>query len=125
MRYTLLLHYPEATDESVSAEVIEEGRRAFASYAAALHRADILIAAEVLRPSSSSTTLTMVDDALRVQDGPFADTKEQLGGTFVIDVPDLDAAIEWARQAPSIRWGSVEIRPGATHTEEGVWVPNR
>ena len=56
----------------------------------------MLIAAEVLQPSVSTTTLTMMDGDLRVQDGPFADTKEQLGGTFVLDVPDLDAALEWA-----------------------------
>ena len=58
----------------------------------------------------------MREGVLLVQDGPFADTKEQLGGTIVIDVPDLDAAISWAREAPPVRWGAVEIRPGATHT---------
>ena len=66
----------------------------------------------------------MVDGDLRIQDGPFADTKEQLGGTFVLDLPDLDAAIEWARQAPPIWWGAVEIRPGATYTVDGVWTAN-
>jgi hypothetical protein len=66
----------------------------------------------------------MVDGELQVQDGPFADTKEQLAGTFVLDLPDLDAAMEWARQAPSIAWGAVEIRPGATYTVDGVWTGN-
>lgn len=124
MRYTLLLHYPEATEHSIGTEAVEEAQRAFASYAGALRQAGGLISAEVLQPSSSSTTLTMVDGTLRVQDGPFADTKEQVGGTFVIDVPHLDAAIDWARQAPSISWGAVEIRPGATHVVAGVWTPN-
>ena len=68
--------------------------------------------------------MTIRDGKLRVQDGPFADTKEQLGGYFVLDVPDLDAALEWAGQAPGAQWGAVEIRPGATHTVDGVWVPN-
>lgn len=124
MRYTLLLHYPEADADSIGAEAIEEGKKAFHSYVATLHQAGVLLGAEVLQPSTSSTTLRMVDGQLQVQDGPFADTKEQLGGTFVIEVPDLDAAIEWARQAPSIWWGAVEIRPGATHTVAGTWVPN-
>ena len=124
MRYTLLLHYPEETDESLGPEAMEAGMRAFAAYAAALHGAGVLIAAEVLRPSESTTTVTMDDGVLRVQDGPFADTKEQLGGTFVIDVPDLDAAISWASQAPPVEWGAVEIRPGATYTRDGVWVVN-
>jgi hypothetical protein len=121
MRYTLLLHYPEADAETIGAEAIEEGMRAFASYAQTLHSAGVLLAAEVLQPSTSSTTLTQVDGRLTIQDGPFADTKEQLGGTFVIDVPDLDAAIAWAGQSPSLAWGAVEIRPGATHVVNGLW----
>jgi hypothetical protein len=121
MRYTLLLHYPEADAETIGAEAIEEGMRAFASYAQTLHSAGVLLAAEVLQPSTSSTTLTQVDGRLTIQDGPFADTKEQLGGTFVIDVPDLDTAIEWAGQSPSLAWGAVEIRPGATHVVNGLW----
>ena len=124
MRYTLLLHYAEETEDSLGPEAVEAGMRAFSAYAAALHGAGVLIAAEVLRPSESTTTVSMDDGALRVQDGPFADTKEQLGGTFVIDVPDLDAAISWAAQAPAAQWGTVEIRPGATYTRDGVWVPN-
>ncbi len=122
MRYTLLMHYPEADEESIGAEAIQAGREAFTAYAAALEQAGVLIAAEVLAPSALTTTLTAVDGTLRVQDGPFADTKEQLGGTFVIDVPDLDAALEWAKEAPAARWGAIEIRPGATHTVNGVWV---
>lgn len=124
MRYTLLMHYPEETTESGGADVIEEGQRAFASYAATLHEAGVLLSAEVLQPSTSSTTLRMFDGSLRVQDGPYADTKEQLGGTFVIDVEDLDAAIDWARQAPPVWWGAVEVRPGATHVVDGRWLPN-
>jgi hypothetical protein len=124
MRYTLLLHYPEADAESIGAEAVEEGMRAFASYAQTLHSAGVLLSAEVLQPSTSSTTLTRAEGRLTIQDGPFADTKEQLGGTFVLDVPDLDAAIEWAGQAPSLAWGAVEIRPGATHVVNGTWTPN-
>lgn len=124
MRYTLLLHYPEGDVDSIGAEAMAEGQRAFASYAAALQQAGVLISAEVLQQSGSSTILRMLDGALQVQDGPFADTKEQLGGTFVIDVPDLDAAIDWGRQAPAISWGAVEVRPGATHTVDGKWQPS-
>ncbi|MHA7271043.1 YciI family protein [Arthrobacter sp. HLT1-20] len=124
MRYTLLLHYPEADVARIGAEAMAAGQRAFASYAAALHQAGALVSAEVLAQSASSTTLRMLDGVLAVQDGPFADTKEQLGGTFVIDVPNLDVAIDWGRRAPSIGWGPVEVRPGATHTVNGTWQPN-
>ena len=125
MRYTILLHYPEMDAEALGAEALEEGQRAFASYAATLHQAGALLSAEVLQPSAATTTGTARNGQVQVQDGPFADTKEQLGGTFVIEAPDLDAAIEWAKQAPSLSWGAVEIRPGATHTVEGQWVANR
>jgi len=124
MRYTLLLHYPEATEEELGAEAIANGMRAFASYAEALEKARVLVSAEVLQPSVNTTTLHSTDGHLHIQDGPLADTKEQLAGTVVIDVPDLDAAIEWARQAPSLAWGAVEIRPGAIHTVAGVWQPS-
>jgi hypothetical protein len=123
MRYTLLLHYPEMTAEELGPDGLEAGQVAFRSFAAALHAAGALISAEVLQPSTASTTLTAVDGTLRIQDGPYAATKEQLGGTFVIDVPDLDAALAWAEQAPSVQWGTVEVRPSATHTVDGQWTP--
>ena len=124
MRYTLLLHYPEMSPESLGAEGMAEGERAFQSYAAALDAAGVLISAEVLQPSVSTTTVRLVDGGVQVQDGPFADTKEQLGGTFVIDVPDLDAALGWAGEAPSVSWGTVEVRPGAVYYADGAWRPN-
>ena len=125
MRYTLLLHYSEESPETMGDDVIAEGMRRMSSYAATLQAAGVLIAAEVLQPSDVATTLRRVDGTVQVQDGPFADTKEQLGGTIVVDVPDLDAALEWASQAPVLEWGgAVEIRPGATHTVDGVWTPN-
>ena len=125
MRYTLLLHYPEGNASTLGDAAIRAGMQAFTAYAAALEQAGVLIAAEVLQPSDVTTTVRVRDGVTQVQDGPFADTKEQLGGTVVIDDPDLDAAIEWAIQAPPAHWGAVEIRPGATHTVDGVWVPNR
>lgn len=122
MRYMLLFHYLEATEQEIGAEAVADGMRAMASYAATLEQAGILVSGQVLQPSAGSTTLKLVDGEPRVQDGPFADTKEQLGGVMVIDVPDLDAALEWARQAPPLSWGAVEIRPGAVHVEAGTWV---
>jgi hypothetical protein len=121
MRYTLLLHYPEPTAEQLGPDALAQGMQAFQAYAKALDDAGVLRSAEVLQQSELTTTVTLVDGELAVQDGPFADTKEQLGGTFVIDVADLDAAIEWARQSPSVSWGHVEIRPTATRYVDGSW----
>jgi hypothetical protein len=121
MRYTLLLHYPEMTPDELG-EGWEAGQEAFRSYAGALHAAGVLVGGEVLQPSTATTTVSAAGGELKVQDGPFVDTKEQLGGTFVIDVPDLDAALAWAERAPSVQWGTVEVRPTATHLVDGQWV---
>ncbi len=121
MRYTLLLYYPERTADELGPEALAEGMSTFQAYAKALDKAGVLASAEVLQQSNATTAVTLASGELVVQDGPFADTKEQLGGTFVIDVPDLDAAIEWAKQAPSVRWGHVEIRPTATRYVDGSW----
>lgn len=123
MRYTLLFHYPEQTVEALGSEAMDEGMRAFASYAATLRAAGVLVGGEVLQPSTSSTTVRMAGGALQIQDGPYADTKDQLGGTIVIDVADQDSAVAWACQAPPVHWGAVEVRPGAVHLVDGVWTP--
>jgi len=121
MRYTLLLHYPEPTAEELGPEALAEGMRAFQAYAKALEDAGVLASAEVLQPSNATTTVSLASGEFVVLDGPFADTKEHLGGTFIIDVPDLEVAIEWARRAPSVSWGHIKIRPTATRYVDGSW----
>ncbi|KRA25056.1 hypothetical protein ASD65_11950 [Microbacterium sp. Root61] len=121
MRYTLLLHYPEMSPDELGPEAMAEGMRAFDLYAKELNDAGALQSAEVLQPSAISTTVSLAGGELVVQDGPFAATKEQLGGTFVIDVADLDAAIAWAAKVPSAQYGTVEIRPTATRFVDGEW----
>lgn len=122
MRYTLLMHYPEMTEADLGEEVLAEGKAAFDGYAKSLHASDVLVSAEVLQPVATATTVTLRDGALAVQDGPFAETKEQLGGTFVIDVPNLDAALEWAQKCPAAQYGVVEIRPSAVLFQDGQWI---
>jgi len=123
MRYTLLLHYQEMTAEELGEEALQSGMAAFHDYAAALDDAGVLLSAEVLQPSSMTTTVAVRDGRMQVQDGPFADSREQLAGTFVIDVPDLDAALAWAERCPAAQWGTVEIRPSAVRFSSGAWVP--
>lgn len=121
MRYALLIHYQEMTEAELGKEALAEGMAAFDAYAKALDEAGVLISAEVLQPVADTTTVTLREGSLKVQDGPFADTKEQLGGTFVIDVPDLDAALAWAEKCPAARYGVVEIRPSAVVFLDGRW----
>lgn len=123
MRYTLLIHYPEMTEGELDREEIEAGMRAFQAYAESLADAGVLISAEVLQPSEKTTTLSVRDGEARIQDGPFADSKEQLAGTFVLDLPDIDAALAWAEKCPAAEWGAIEIRPTAVHFVDGTWAP--
>ncbi|WP_166877810.1 YciI family protein [Salinibacterium sp. ZJ450] len=121
MRYTLLMHYPEMTEAELGAEAMAEGKKAFDIYAKDLHNSGVLLSADVLQPSSTTTTVSSREGTLKVQDGPFADSKEQLGGTFVIDVPDLDAALSWAEKCPAAEYGVIEVRPSAIVFHDGQW----
>ena len=80
-------------------------------YLAALNDSGILDDAAGLQPPWVATTVRVRDGRRLVQDGPFAETKEQLGGYFVIDVADLDTALTWAERCPSAAYASVEVRP--------------
>src|SRR5712692_6287405 len=75
---------------------------AFFPYAKSLFDAGIVVGSAGLQPPEAATTVTLSDGKRLVQDGPYADTKEQLGGLFIIDVPDLDAALDWASRCPPI-----------------------
>jgi hypothetical protein len=121
MQYSLLLLAPEPAEGEISADVMAEFQAAFGAYATSMEQAGVLVSADILQPVSASTTVTLRGGSLQIQDGPFADTREQLAGTFVIAVPDLDAALAWAEKCPGARYGVVEIRPSAIVFREGQW----
>ena len=121
MRYALLMHYREPGDGEISEEAIAEARDAFRAYGHALASAGVMLSADVLQPTAATTNVTRREGGLRVQDGPFAETKEALAGIFMVDVPDLDAAIGWAEKCPGAQWGVIEVRPTATAFVDGEW----
>ncbi|HEU4642582.1 MAG TPA: YciI family protein [Gemmatimonadaceae bacterium] len=121
MRYALLIHYPQPAVSTISEAAIEEGKAAFRAYARELDGAGVLLSAEILQTVASATSVSVKQGKLQVQDGPFADTKEAFAGIFMLDVPDLDAAIAWAEKCPAARWGTVEIRPSALRVVDGAW----
>ena len=84
---------------------------AWEAYTNAMQQAGVLKSGKCLQPPATATTIRMKGGSRKVQDGPFADTKEQLGGFVSIEVPNLDAALEWAARAPSAGSGGVEVRP--------------
>lgn len=84
---------------------------AWSGYIEALAQSGVMQSAGGLQPPDTATTIRVQDGRRLVEDGPFADTKEQLGGYFVIDVADLDEALVWAERCPSATYASVEVRP--------------
>ncbi len=98
-----------------------QGKAAFNAYAKALDEAGVLRSAEILQTVASATSVSMKDGKHRIQDGPFADTREAFAGIFMLDVPDLDAAIAWAEKCPAAQWGTVEIRPSGVRFVDGAW----
>ncbi len=111
MQYMILALEGPADFERRSGEGADEYWSAWSGYIQALTESGILSSAGGLQAPSSATTLRLRDGQRLLQDGPFADTKEQLGGYFVIDVADLDAALAWAQRCPSAAEGAVEVRP--------------
>jgi hypothetical protein len=122
MRYCLLMHYQEADEIGLTEEDMAPAMAAFQAYADDLSAAGVLIDTEVLEPVVATTTVTARNGTAEIQDGPFADTKEKLGGIFVIEVGDLDEALKWAQANPANGWGSIEIRPVArTYAADRGW----
>jgi hypothetical protein len=111
MEYLLLIYSDDAGWSQMTPAEQEQGMAAFHAYTEALTKSGVLRGKNRLQPTSSTTTVRMVNGKSQVLDGPFVDSKEQLGGYYLIDVPDLDAAISWAARCPAASYGAVEVRP--------------
>ena len=111
MQYLLMLYVNENGWTNLTKAQQEEGVAAYSAYTQALKKAGALVGADRLKPSSSATTVRISNGKSQVLDGPYADSKEQLGGYYLIDVADLDAALSWAARCPTANHGVVEVRP--------------
>jgi hypothetical protein len=111
MQYLLLLHAEEAGFGRMTPEQQQQGMAAYVAYTEALNKAGAYKGSNRLQFVSTATTVRVVDGKTQVLDGPYADSKEQLGGYFLIDVPDLDAALSWAARCPGASHGIIEVRP--------------
>jgi hypothetical protein len=111
MQYLLMLYVNEAGWPKLSKAEQEQGTAAYAAYTEALTKAGVLKGVNRLQPSSSATTVRTANGKTQVLDGPYVDSKEQLGGYYLIDVADLDAALSWAARCPTVGHGVVEVRP--------------
>lgn len=81
------------------------------AFVTAMAASGLVVSGNGLQPPHTATTLRIRDGKRIVQDGPFADSKEQLGGYYIIEAPDLDTALDWAARSPAAAAGSVEVRP--------------
>jgi hypothetical protein len=91
---------------------------AWKAYSDALRKADVFVRGSGLQPPQTATTVRVRDGKRQVQDGPFAESKELIGSVIVIDVPNLDEALEWAARCPVAAWGAIEVRPVWTGAAE-------
>jgi len=112
MKYTILV-YENAVELSARTDAQRKDAYwgAYRAYTKALMDAGVMVGGAGLQPPPLATTVRLRNGKRQVQDGPFADTKEQLGGYYVIEVPGLDQALDWAARCPSAASGCVEVRP--------------
>jgi hypothetical protein len=111
MQFMLLLHADEKAGMALPKEQWDQGLAMMHAYAEALKKAGAHIAHGALGPSSKATIVDTMGGEMQVHNGPFAETKEQLGGFYLIDVASLDEANQWAAKCPASTWGHIEVRP--------------
>jgi hypothetical protein len=120
MQFMLLIY----DDEQIPQTMSEEERNAFMgeyfAYTEELRQAGAYVAGDALQAIETATTVRVRDAEQLLTDGPFAETKEQLGGYYIVDVDSLDDAIRWAAKIPSARFGSIEVRPVVVWDREEV-----
>ncbi len=111
MKYVLLDYVREAGWPQLTRAEQEHWLGAYKAFMEAMNQAGVLKSSHGLFPTSSATTVRVANDRAQVLDGPYADSKEQLGGFHIIEVADLDAALAWAARSPTALHGVVEVRP--------------
>jgi hypothetical protein len=111
MKYLLMIYANEAAMQATPKADWEPVHAAYGAYTEAMQKAGVMVGGERLKPTSAATTVRVANGKTQVLDGPYAETKEQLGGYYMIDVPDLDTALSWAARCPGASHGVMEVRP--------------
>jgi hypothetical protein len=111
MKYLLTLYGDETAYVDARPEDIAREMANYESFDRAVAEAGVLVAGEGLQPTPTATTVRIRDGERLLTDGPFAETREQLGGFYLLDCADLDEAIGWAAKLPAAATGAVEVRP--------------
>ena len=111
MKYLLMIYADEKIESAMSNDELGALFGEYFKFTDEIKAAGVYIAGEPLEPTTAATTVRTRDGQILSTDGPFAETKEQLGGYYLVDAPNLDEAIKWAAKIPSSRYGSIEVRP--------------
>ncbi|GAB2174451.1 YciI family protein [Dongia sp. agr-C8] len=112
MKYMLLIYVDEAKGAQIRKQVGDAEMSApYIAYTEALQKAGVIVGGDRLQPTGTATTVRVSDGKTQVLNGPYAETREQLAGYYMIDVPDLDQALSWAARCPGAAHGTVEVRP--------------
>jgi hypothetical protein len=118
MRYILLIHDDDAEWDAMSQDERDAIGAEFLAFNDELRAAGALVVGNELQPGSTASVVSVRDGATAVTDGPFAETKEVLGGYYLVDAETLEEAHAWAAKVPSARFGHIEVRPVALHAQE-------
>jgi len=111
MKYMILIYESEAERATMSQADRQQITADYSGFIAGMQRAGVMLAGAPLEPVSTATTVRLRNNKTLTTDGPFAETKEQLGGYCLLDCTSLDDALNWAARCPSARIGSIEVRP--------------
>jgi hypothetical protein len=111
MKYLLMIHVSETVENAIPVDERGKLHQAYGAYTEALAKSGALLGGERLRPVADATSVRVRNGKTEVLNGPYAETREQLGGYYLIDVPDLDAALSWAARIPGSAHGTIEVRP--------------
>jgi len=120
MQFALLIYETPEAFASRAKDEIDSYTGAWRAYYQALVDAGVYVGGDPLQVPETGTTIRVKEGKRHVQDGPYADTKEQLGGLTVLELPSLDAALDWAARCPSASYGAVEVRPLAPDTKRRI-----
>lgn len=111
MKYMLLIHSDPTAGPTPGTPAFDKLLADYHQVTGDMKEAGVYVGGNALMPTHTAKTLRVRSGKRDVIDGPFAETKEALGGYYVLECPDLDAAIDWAARLPEVQWGTIEIRP--------------
>ncbi len=111
MRYMFLIYTSESQEANFTAAERDDSMQAYTNFGKEAESRGLMLAGDALHPTTTATTIRVRDGKTMTTDGPFAETKEQLGGFYILNCKDINEAIEMGAKIPGAKYGSIEVRP--------------